>query len=117
MPHAVKLIHDCPARVVSVIVDAADVHQIIEAERLLGKSAYLCDALRVVHHKRQLTAKIRRFGKKPFELSAELVGFIQSGHRVGFKFEISNFKWTALTPKSIPLPLFCPSRKPSSSVR
>ena len=59
---AAQMINHRPARVVAVIVHAADVHEVIEIQIALRVAADLGDLLRVGNLEGDFAAKLRRFG-------------------------------------------------------
>jgi len=77
-----------PARVFAVVVEAADVHEIIEAQRFLGEFANFRDSFRVGELDGDFAAKLRRFGERFPESSFELIGEVE---RVHF-----NHEWTPM---------------------
>ena len=59
---AAQMINDRPARVFAVIVQAADIHEVIEPQFLFGESAHFGDVFRVGEFDRDFTMKLGRFG-------------------------------------------------------
>jgi hypothetical protein len=56
-----QMINDRPARVFAVIIEAADVHEVIEAQ-FLREFAHFDDSFRVGQLDCDFAAKLRRFG-------------------------------------------------------
>ena len=68
------MINERPARVFAIVVEAADVHEVIEAQFLFGEFANLRDSFRVGGLEGDFAAKLRRFGEHVPESGGELFG-------------------------------------------
>ena len=77
---AAQFINHRPARVVAVIVEAAHVHEIIEAKLLLAEFAHGDDLFRVGNFDRDFATKLRRFGDQIAELFLQFLRLFQKIH-------------------------------------
>src|SRR5437763_3900774 len=91
MAVAIKLINHGKTRVVAVIVHAADVHEVIEAEFLFREPADPGDLLRIEQFQRDFAAELLRFGQQIAELGSQFLGEFKSSHGKNFKFENSDY--------------------------
>src|SRR5436190_16076750 len=72
------MINQRKARLVPVIIDAADIYQVIEPELLLAKRTNPRQPLSICHPHRDLPAKLRRFGNQIPEFCLKLLRKLQS---------------------------------------
>ena len=79
MTDAGKLIDDGPARIVAVVVHAAQIHQKVKAQGRLGMLANLGDALGVSHGHGDFAPELEGLGDQVAKLLTKLAGEFKGG--------------------------------------
>lgn len=80
MGDPVEVIHDRPTRVVAIVVNARNVHEIIEPQFLLRERADFHDAFGLGEAQGDFAAKLRRLGNQISEPGFELFGEVEGVH-------------------------------------
>src|ERR1051326_9199 len=71
MAISIEVVNDRESRVLAVVIDAGDVHQVIKSQVSLCEGANLRDLLRIAESERDFPAKLGRFRDIVAELAAQ----------------------------------------------